>query len=292
MRARIAGMIWVAAAGFALVAAPADASKLGSSGGFTYAKKSADLPDTFGATATSNALEAHCPKGSEPVGGGTSVTGAAGGSYVSMTGPEKTGWSSGGWHYNLPVEKVTAWGICSERKSKVRVSSQVVNVAGGSAGTSAVSCGQDAVVGGGARPTTRPEEFWLNRSEPQDTGADADDKPDDAWFGSIWHQAGFFPPIDVSIDAVCMEDVKPTYRVQGVAFSTQTVIDQTIACPKKKSVVGGGPSVSGPASQTHVVVTAPVDTDDRGKVPDDGWTITVSNPAAAEIDVVVYAVCV
>jgi len=116
--------------------------------------------------------------------------------------------------------------------------------------------------------------------------------PDDLWLSSIWHLPGFFPPQDVSIDAVCMEDAKPSFKFQGVAFTIQDVVKQTIECPNRKSVVGGGPDVSGPASQAHVAVTAPFDSDDKGKTPDDGWTIKVGNPTMAEMDVVVYAVCV
>ena len=32
--------------------------------------------------------------------------------------------------------------------------------------------------------------------------------------------------------------------------------------------------------------TQPIDSDDKGKVPDDGWAITIANPTMAEMDVV------
>ena len=104
--------------------------------------------------------------------------------------------------------------------------------------------------------------------------------------------AGLFPAVDVTFDAVCMEDTKVRYEVAGIAFTTNTVSEIGVECPKDKSVVGGGPSLSGPASQAHVARTAPLDSGDKGKVPDDGWEITVGNPSGTEMDVVVYAACV
>ena len=249
--------------------------------------------DTTGGGALAEKPEARCPGDSAPAGGGVSVSGDPLASFVSASGPKLDSWLGGGWHFDTPAGKVTTWGICTEKTSEVRVSSKkVMDVAGGATGSFAVPCGQDSPVSGGARPQLGSEEWWLNLSSPVDSGADADDKPDDAWLSFIWHQTGFFPPLDVTFDAVCMKDTKVSYEVQGVAFTTLPVVDQTIECPKKKTVVGGGPSVSGPASQSHVAKTAPFDSDDKGKVPDDGWSITVANPSMAEMDVVVYAVCV
>jgi hypothetical protein len=275
------------------ITAPASAEELGSEGGFTYVKNSSKLDDTTGGGTAGERPEAHCPNGSEPTGGGVSVSGDPLVSYVSESSPRKKTWQGGGWHTNAPAGKVTTWGVCTEKTSKVRVSSEVVNnVAGGTAGSFSVPCGQDAPVGGGAHPAFGIEEWWLNKSAPVDGGADADTKPDDAWLTSVWHQTGFIPPQPVTFDAVCMKDTKVSYKVQGVAFSTQPVVTQAIECPKKKSVVGGGPDVSGSASQVHVAKTAPFDSDDKDKVPDDGWSITIGDPSMAEVDVVVYAACV
>ena len=104
---------------------------------------------------------------------------------------------------------------------------------------------------------------------------------------------GFFPPFDVSIDAVCMEGAKASYKVQGVAFTTMTlIVKQTVECPRKKSVVGGGPGVSGPASLSYVAVTKPYDNKDKGKVPTTGGRSRSRIRRCAELDVVVYATCV
>ncbi len=274
------------------VAAPASAAELGKEGGFTYVKKSANLADTTASDPTGKQREAKCPDGSAPTGGGASVSGDPFDSFVSASGPRQKSWLGGGWHQDSPAGKLTTWGICTEKKSKVRVSSDVVNVAGGASGTAAISCGNDKPVSGGVRPKLGVVEWWLNRSAPQDDIADPDIKPDDTWQSSIWHLPGFFPPVDVSIDAVCMEGAKVSYKVLGVAFTTNDLIELTVECPRKKSVVGGGPDVSGPASQSHVAVTEPFDSDDKGKVPDDGWSISVANPTMAEMDVVVFAACV
>ena len=55
--------------------------------------------------------------------------------------------------------------------------------------------------------------------------------------------------------------------------------------------MGGGPGVSGPASLSYAAVTQPYDSEDKGKVPDDGWSISVANPTMAELDVVVFVAC-
>ena len=293
MRTRVVGVAVAATVGLALTAAPAQAAELGSAGGFTYVKKSKILADANGGATTSKVAEAHCPNDSEPAGGGVSVSGAALASHVYASGPKQKSWLGGAWHTDDLASKITTWGICTEKTSKVRVSSKKVeDVAGGATGSFAVPCGKDSAVSGGARPQLGSQEWWLNTSFPVDGGADSDDKPDDAWLSFIWHQTGFFPPLDVTFDAVCMKNTKVSYKVQGVAFTTNAVVEQSLACPKKKTVVGGGPSVSGPASQSHVVETAPFDSDDKGKVPDDGWSITIGNPSMTEMDVIVWAACV
>ena len=292
MRTRVVGVAVAATVGLALTAAPAHAAELGSEGGFTYVKNSKNLGDTTDGSTAAKELEAHCPDGAVPTGGGTSISGDPHASYVAASGPKQKSWLSSGWHSNTEAAKVTSWGICTEKKGKVRVASEVVNVAGGTAGSSAVPCGQDAAVGGGVRPALGIAEWWLTTTYPQDGGADSDEKPDDQWFSVIWHQTGFFPPLDVSIYAVCMEDTKVSYKANGVAFSTQVLVTASVECPNSKSVAGGGAALGPPASQAHVVKTQPIDSDDKGKVPDDGWAITIANPTMAEMDVVAYAACV
>jgi len=290
MTSKVGGV--VLAASLALAAAPAHAAELGHAGGFTYVKKSKILGDTTSGTTSGEGVEAKCPDGSVPAGGGTSVSGDPLASYVSASAPKQRSWFSSGWHFDTESGKATAWGICTKKKSKVRVSSESLNIAGGVSGSFATPCGQDAAVSGGVRPQVGIEEWWLNTSSPVDGGADADEKPDDSWLSITWHRPGFFPPQDVSFDAVCMKDTKVAYKVAGIAFSTQQINKPKVHCPKRKNVVGGGPSVSGPASQSHVAKTAPLDDGDKNKVPDDGWQITVVNPSMAEMDVVVYAACV
>jgi len=293
MRVRTTGATCAATVALMLaVAAPASAGEVGKEGGFTYVKKSANLADTTSSGETAEKqLSAKCPDGSVPTGGGTSLSGDPISSYVAASGPKKKAWLGSGWHIDSPAGKVTVWGICTEKKKKVRVKSKVVNVAGGSAGSFAPRCRQDAALSGGVRPVVGIEEWWLNMSYPKDGGGDADERPDDAWQSIIYHRPGFFPPFDVSIDAVCMDGVRPSYKVQGVAFTDDAIVNQTVECPKKKSVVGGGPSVSGPASLSYTAVTKPYDNKDKGTVPDDGWSITVANPTTAELDVVVYITC-
>ena len=283
----------VSGVSFVAAASSAQAVVIGSEGGFTYTTNSSKLATSPPDSPQAREVEARCPNGEVPAGGGNSVSGDPLSSYVSATGPLEKSWLAGGWHVDVPRSHITAWAICTQKRSKVRVSTEVAEaVAGGTAGSAAPTCAKGSVVSGGVRPESGIQEWWLNTSYPQDGGADADDKPDDAWLSAIWHLPGFFPPVDVAIDAVCMKDTKPSYKVQGVAFSTDDVISQSVRCPRTKTAVGGGPSVSGPASQSHVARTRPLDSDDKGEVPDDGWEITVANPTMAEMDVVVWVACV
>ncbi len=288
MTKRLAGAVGVALIGLAIAVAPSSAAELGSVGGFAYVKKSEKLGDTTSGTIAAKKAEAKCPDGAEVAGGGTSVSGDPLASYVSTSGPKQKSWLGGGWHFDTPKGKVTTWGICSEHEN-TRISSEVLNVNGSASANFAPGCGSDHVASGGILPEGGIEEWWLNTGSPVDGGVDGDDRPDDAWLLSAWHRPTF-PSTPISMNAVCMEQ-NFRYEVKGVAFSTQTVITLTQRCPRRRTVVGGGPSLSGPSSQAHVAVTAPTDLGDKDKVPDDGWTMTVANPAGTEIDAVLWVVC-
>ncbi len=142
------------------------------------------------------------------------------------------------------------------------------------------------------RPEVGIEEWWLNMSYPKDGGADADGRPDDAWQSHHLAPPGFFPPFDVSIDAVCMKDVRPSYKVQGVAFTTRDRSSRRSNARRRSPSWAAGRACPGRRPSPTPRVTEPFDNEDKGNVPDDGWTITVANPTMAEMDVVVYAACV
>jgi hypothetical protein len=268
----------------------ANAEVLGTVGDLTYVKKSAPLANAGGGGTTTRRVEALCPAGTEAVGGGTAVSGNPLRSYVSTSGPAGRAWKSAGWHRDSPAADVTSWGICTSQLERFRVKSQPLSVTGGANVSSAVPCGASgSAVSGGVIPTGDVAEWWLNATHPLDVGSDGD--PDETWQTSVFHRPGF-PLTALTFKAVCREGPLPTYDAQGVAFSTQRRVSPTAECPNHKSVVGGGPDVSGAASEVHVSRTGPIDLGDNDRIPDDGWSATFANPAGGEHDFVAYAVCI
>lgn len=273
------------------IAAPASAGVIGTSGGFTYVSKMKPLGDTSGGATVAKRVRAKCPRGQRPVGGGTAVTGDAEGSYVSTTGPGRGRWSSAGWHFDTGPGRVVSYGICMRQKNRLKVESDTLPVPGNGSGESESGCGPNATaVGGGIRPSGPIEEWWLNTSFPKDSPLEPDELAD-AWSSKAYHRP-LSPTADVSLDAVCMGGgAEPVYDVVGSAFSTTTEVTLSAKCPRRMSVVSGGPSTSGNVNEVHVSRSAPFDSGDPDRVPDDGWRVTFSNPGATEHDFVSYAVC-
>ncbi len=293
MLTKCAGPVLVTVVCLAIAAAPSTAKPIGSEGGFTYVKKSKTLADTTPSDRVGAEVNAKCPDGSEPTGGGTSVSSNPAGAFVSASGPRGQSWRSGAWHFGQPKGTVTAWGVCFDDKSEVRVASAIsAPINGGASSTGAPDCGTtESVSGGGVLPSGAPEEWWIHFSAPRDSAGDLDSEPDDEWRAQIFHQPTFQPQ-DALFASVCLKTIKPKYEAQGVAFTEDPLVTASVECPKRKSVAGGGPDVSGAPSATHLVKSQPLDSGDKGKIPDDGWKVTVSNPTLTEIDVVAYAACV
>jgi hypothetical protein len=65
----------------------------------------------------------------------------------------------------------------------------------------------------------------------------------------------------------------------------------TASCPKKMSVTGGGGTLSGPAADEFLNSSSPVDLDDGGAVPDDGWQVYGYNGDSVLHAITAYAVC-
>lgn len=281
----------IAVTGLCLALAPsAGAAKLGKAGGFTYVKKSATLDAVIAGTTDDASIDAECPKGTKPVGGGAEVSGDPLNSYLSASGPDLTDWHTAMWHFDEPEAKASAYAICSKKKSKIRVEKEDLTTASGTGAAFAVPCGNDAAVSGGATPAGFVVEWWLSSTDPDDGPGDMDEKPDDVWTTFAWHRAGYLKSF-VRMQSVCMKGAKPKYPDVGTAFSTQQTVTHKVPCPKKTVVVGGGGESTGPASQNHLSVSVPYDSGDKGKVPDDGWKVTYANPGATEQDFVSSAVC-
>lgn len=270
-----------------LLAAPADAAKLGKSGGFTYYKASKTLTGT-GAT-QGEIVEARCARGSETVGGGGAVTGPPPTAYLSSSSQGQTReWFIEGWHTSAQAAKLTSWAICTKNPDKVSFESQIVTAdPGPSSANASVSCEEGHATGGGARAVGAPDDWFLNTMTPFDAG-DPGDNPDDGWTTYAQRLEPSFGSL--LVDVMCTKGKEPTYEDKEEVTDDPTV-KVTAMCKGDTVVVGGGAFVSGATSQAHVAKSAPVDDGDAGKIPDDGWTATFSNHLVETLHFRANAIC-
>jgi hypothetical protein len=64
-----------------------------------------------------------------------------------------------------------------------------------------------------------------------------------------------------------------------------------VRCPAALHAVGGGAYTTGSYGQQRVVGSAPFDSGDHGRAPDDGWRATDDNLSASSQSVLAYVVC-
>jgi hypothetical protein len=118
-------------------------------------------------------------------------------------------------------------------------------------------------------------------------GSDPDTTPD-AWQVVADNAT---PDTDISIgeSLVCG-------NVDGVSYESKNRSTPTgrtkvkVPCPAGKHVLGGGGLVGGPYLKERLVKTAPFDSKDAGKTPDDGWQIAIDNLGARH-SANAFAVC-
>jgi len=290
MRRRTLTIIFALTACLAL-APLASAEVVGTTGGFTYVKKERTLP---GSNSTSSVdATAVCPDGMVRTGGGATVTGAATGTALAASGtPTNKQWFGEAWHTGINADKkLTTWGVCTSKASKVSDLHDPQSVgAGPVSGYGEVECENGSMVGGGVRTSGAAEDWWLNSLFPLSL---ANPNPDvkDGWRSFVHHLAGSTAS-SVITDAICMEGETPTYKSKNVTTDVNAAVTLKAECPKSKSVTGGGAFMSGNSSQAHIVTTAPIDNkSDKDKIPDDGWKVKYFNDAGANQSFTSTAIC-
>jgi hypothetical protein len=289
-RAAAAGAIGIATLSLGLSAGPAHAAKLGKSGGFTYMKESGLLQGT-GAT-NSTDVDVACPAGQESTAGGSATTGPPATAYLNTSG--KVGerqWYTEGWHASPAAAKVVGWAICTKKKDQVEQGSEPETVDPAPAsGTEAAFCEEGSfLTGGGVRAVGDEDDFWINAINPIDGPGDLDSEVDDGFRAWLHHREG--GSTTMITDIVCMTGIDPAYRVEFKDTDNE-VVKVKATCPGQRVVVGGGAYASGAASAAHVSRSAPIDGDDEGKIPDDGWSVTYFNHTATSHEYRAYAICV
>jgi hypothetical protein len=61
--------------------------------------------------------------------------------------------------------------------------------------------------------------------------------------------------------------------------------------PPGRPVLGGGVRAGGAGDESHVVGSRPLDTRDRGTLPEDGWRGAVTNMSDRDLGLTVHAIC-
>jgi hypothetical protein len=66
---------------------------------------------------------------------------------------------------------------------------------------------------------------------------------------------------------------------------------QTVSCPRHSVAISGGVRLAGIPIGAAVVESAPFDSPDSKKTPDDGWLATVENTGDEPVTLLIYAIC-
>ena len=128
-----------------------------------------------------------------------------------------------------------------------------------------------------------------------------------AWIVSLFPTGQILPPGPDSYGVVfdtrentslVRGDVAVCGDVSGRSFASddkrspakkRTIVKAS--CPGSKHVLGGGARASGPFLSQRIVASAPYDSKDPGKKPDDGWRAVVDNLGDTRYKVTADAIC-
>ena len=143
------------------------------------------------------------------------------------------------------------------------------------------------VIGGGFDTDTGSQTGVLLRSQP--FNADSDDKPDDGWW--TWAQSRRFGDGTLASYAICSFDNGIKYRSRQIRLESDETETLRTPCPDETRVTSGGVETPND-DQVEVSGTYPVDDNDAGAKPDDGWAAKMWNFESNRAFVTVHAVCV
>lgn len=92
-------------------------------------------------------------------------------------------------------------------------------------------------------------------------------------------------------NAVCGGVGEASYPQADKASPKRKRTRARVSCQSGTRVLGGGGSAPGPFRSQRLVSSAPFDSGDAGKSPDDGWRIAVDNLGKKNREITVYAIC-
>ena len=143
---------------------------------------------------------------------------------------------------NTEAAKVTSWGICTEKKGKVRVGlrGRERRREGRREAPPSAMRAATAAVSGGVRPSPGDRGMVAHHElSAVDGGADSDEKPDDAMASrSSWHRRASSHRSTFRSTPSAWRTRRSPYKANGVAFSTQPVITVPSSVRTRRAVVG------------------------------------------------------
>lgn len=256
--------------------------------------------------ADSGEAQAGCgPLSRRLIGGGGAVSGIAADSYLKAQSPRDMnieppapdpdpdshpddGWGANG--VGPPGAAVTSTAICRKGGAiKYRLKQIQPNANDQAAGK--VGCGGKRWHVTTGTPFVGTAGGWINSSHPYD-GGDRGKAPDDGWKIRAYVPAGF----PISVYAICARKVKLAYkRAKPVTLGTSQpgpsrTRTRSTGCGKGHAI-GGGAKVSGFVNRGRLIATAPVDTGDPGKAPDDRWRVQAHNLGGEPTKLKAFGIC-
>jgi hypothetical protein len=158
-------------------------------------------------------------------------------------------------------------------------------------GGALVSCPRGTKLAGGGVVTHGGDHATeIGDTEPAD-GNDGNSKRDDAWVAGV--NNGSASTVHLTVTAVCAK--RGTYKV--VSSRTERLADSSqvtafALCPRGAQVTSGGVRITGTDSDLEVAQSAPIDSGDRGSVPDNGWRGAANNQSTGQPQrMQTFAVC-
>jgi hypothetical protein len=251
-----------------------------------------------------------CPKHTRASGGGFDLGGGFG--HVAGTGPydgaDQDKAPDDGWQFAAvvgagPQVQATAHAVCID--SAVRYRSRTRKIlpplparptrGGPPPPPKKLKCpGDTHVIGGGMLLTTippGPDRIAIDSSFPFD-GGDPGSKPDDGWAARFDNQTGITQQDRYTVYAICRAH-RPTYRSKATTIPSGQTAEAEAVCPSRTHLLGGGVELeSANFLQALPSVGHPVDRDDAGTAPDDGFAVAAGDTGSgAPVTLTAHAIC-
>lgn len=262
----------------ALCALPAGAGAGAPVEGLGKAKGLAYVKTTIQNVVSHASLSATCPGARAPVGGGAALGGPVTQARLNETSPvpQALAWQAAGRSLTAGGRALTTYAICT-RKPVGYESSPSTSIAPGGSFLAEVPCGISEFVTNGGWSSSNSADLRSDRSMPADP----------YWKGRM-RNADPGVSTNVQVWTVCSEDLDPRRETVTETVGNDDPVRLIAKCKPGEAVTGGGFYNRGSG---HPSVTAPWDSSDAGKTPEDGWVVKHINENAAA-KVTAYALCI